>query len=87
MNRKKLPKKIKIMVNVPIVNAYTSKPSGIRMGKGKGAIKKYYGIVQKGNIFFEFYFKKPIEFFKYQLVYKELLTKLPLKFKLKFLNY
>lgn len=85
--KKKLPKKIKIINNLPLVNAYTMKPSGVRMGKGKGVVKKYYGIIQKNSIFFEFFFNKPIEFYKFFLVYNEVKTKLPLRFKLKFLNY
>lgn len=36
----------------------TKKPIGVRMGKGKGALDMSYVFVKKGQIFFEFGFKK-----------------------------
>ena len=38
----------------------TSKPIGVRMGKGKGALNEYYFNISKGQIFIEFGFSNKL---------------------------
>lgn len=85
--KKVFPKKIKVINKVALVNAQTAKSSGIRMGKGKGAIKRYYAIIKKDSIFFEIYFADIIPAYVMDRLFNEVKTKLSFQFFYKFLNY
>lgn len=56
--KKRLKFYSKLYLRLNITLKMTKKPIGVRMGKGKGALDLLYVPVKKGQIFFEFGFKK-----------------------------
>ena len=66
---------IKIFTNIPV----TKKPLAVRMGKGKGNISHWVGILKKGQIIFEI---SGLTFNKAKFLLNKSKTKLPIKTKI-----
>lgn len=58
--KKKLKFYSKLYLRLNLTFKMTKKPIGVRMGKGKGNLDLAYAFITKGQIFFEFGFKKQI---------------------------
>lgn len=85
--KKLFPKKIKLLMKVPLVNSFTEKSLGVRMGKGKGVHKKYYGVVLKNMVFLEIIYNKVMWRDLYKNIVNEGISKLSFKAKIKLLKY
>lgn len=74
--KRELRKKGKLLIRISFKTPLTNKTSGVRMGKGKGAIDKYVNIINMFDCLFEL---KDISFlFALQLL-KKISYKLPIK--------
>ena len=73
-------------INIPLSfsSPVTSKPSGIRMGKGKGKISKYIARVSSGTILLEIFTSNSTTAIK---ALSKALYKLPIKAKIRCKNF
>lgn len=71
--KKKVKPYSKLFIRLSPTVKNTTKAVGIRMGKGKGSLDEYYFSIAKGQIFFEFGFKKNQSFIKDKYDYLKLL--------------
>lgn len=56
--KKRLKGYSKVFVRISLNKYTTKRPTGIRMGKGKGSIDRKYYFLKKGQLLFEFHFSK-----------------------------
>lgn len=73
--RKKLKFYSKIFIRLTPKFKNTSKSIGMRMGKGKGSLKKFYFPIKKGQVFIEFGFDNGNSVIKSKYDYSKLMIK------------
>jgi ribosomal protein L16/L10AE len=63
----------KLFLRVQFTSQFTSKPIGVRMGKGKGSLDNIkYSSIFKSQIFLEFFFDTNISLLNYKLLVKKI---------------
>lgn len=76
---KRIKKIGKLWVRIFPDKPVSSKPTGIRMGKGKGSVNTYIAVVKPGQIIFEI---SNISYSKVKQVFSNVSKKLPIKIKM-----